>query len=250
VFRGVLQASSGQVGAARASLVVPSESAGEMLEEFRVAVLADIETALGRPNAAVKLLSTSDGGRSSMRAVAAARAYLALGQLRNAEDALRPNLSGVDAAPTRVVLIATLITQAHVTLARGDEATAVEHLVRACELSAGEIRLPFVRVADVVAELLDRHDSLAALWPTVDIPTGMARAAVPDQLDARLPEALTDRERTVLRWLSTTMSTTEIADELCLSVNTVKTHISAIYRKLAAAKRRDAVLRARTLELL
>ena len=42
----------------------------------------------------------------------------------------------------------------------------------------------------------------------------------------------------------------EIADELCLSVNTVKTHIAAIYRKLAAARRRDAVLRARQLELL
>jgi LuxR family maltose regulon positive regulatory protein len=66
----------------------------------------------------------------------------------------------------------------------------------------------------------------------------------------RLPEPLTDRERTVLRWLSTTMSTQEIADEMCLSINTVKTHIAAIYRKLAAARRRDAVVRARTLELL
>ena len=50
--------------------------------------------------------------------------------------------------------------------------------------------------------------------------------------------------------LATTMSTTEIAEELCLSVNTVKTNIAAIYRKLAATRRRDAVLRAREFELL
>ena len=46
------------------------------------------------------------------------------------------------------------------------------------------------------------------------------------------------------------MSTAEIADELCVSVNTVKTHVAAIYRKLATPRRRDAVLRARQLELL
>jgi LuxR family transcriptional regulator, maltose regulon positive regulatory protein len=65
-----------------------------------------------------------------------------------------------------------------------------------------------------------------------------------------LPEPLTEREQVVLRFLSTTMSTAEIADELFLSVNTIKTHLGSIYRKLAAGKRRDAVVRARELELL
>jgi len=46
------------------------------------------------------------------------------------------------------------------------------------------------------------------------------------------------------------MSTTEIADELRLSVNTVKTHLANIYRKLAVSRRREAVLRARELELI
>jgi LuxR family maltose regulon positive regulatory protein len=61
---------------------------------------------------------------------------------------------------------------------------------------------------------------------------------------------LTQRELTILRFLATSMSAMEIADELCLSVNTVKTHLAAIYRKLPASRRRDAVLRARELELI
>jgi LuxR family maltose regulon positive regulatory protein len=65
-----------------------------------------------------------------------------------------------------------------------------------------------------------------------------------------LPEPLTQREMTILHFLGTSMSIMEIADELCLSVNTVKTHIAAIYRKLPASRRREAVLRARELELI
>ena len=63
-------------------------------------------------------------------------------------------------------------------------------------------------------------------------------------------EPLSDREQAVLRYLPTMMSNAEIASELFLSVNTVKTHLKAIYRKLGAARRREAVERARRLGLL
>ncbi len=63
-------------------------------------------------------------------------------------------------------------------------------------------------------------------------------------------EQLTERETAVLRFLPTTLSQREIAGELFVSANTVKTHCSAIYRKLAVSDRKAAVQRARDLGLL
>jgi LuxR family maltose regulon positive regulatory protein len=63
-------------------------------------------------------------------------------------------------------------------------------------------------------------------------------------------ETLTERELTVLRYLPTMMSNREIAAEMFFSVNTVKTHLKSIYRKLGVSRRRDAVSRARALSLL
>jgi LuxR family maltose regulon positive regulatory protein len=65
-----------------------------------------------------------------------------------------------------------------------------------------------------------------------------------------LVEPLTDREIEVLQHLPTLMSSTEIAKGLHLSVNTVKTHLKAVYRKLGVEGRREAVLRGQELELI
>jgi DNA-binding CsgD family transcriptional regulator len=58
------------------------------------------------------------------------------------------------------------------------------------------------------------------------------------------------RQREVLTHLSGMRSTAEIATEMYLSVNTVKTHLRSIYRKLSAAHRSEAVRRARQLGLI
>ena len=63
-------------------------------------------------------------------------------------------------------------------------------------------------------------------------------------------ESLTDREREVLLHVSGMLNTVEVANEMYISVNTVKTHLRNIYRKLAAANRSEAVRRARTLQLI
>jgi LuxR family transcriptional regulator, maltose regulon positive regulatory protein len=63
-------------------------------------------------------------------------------------------------------------------------------------------------------------------------------------------EPLTDRELEILRRLPLLMSNAEIAAALHLSVNTVKTHLKAVYRKLGAHNRRTAIQRARELQVL
>ena len=54
----------------------------------------------------------------------------------------------------------------------------------------------------------------------------------------------------MLRYLASTLPNAEIAAELYVSVNTVKTHQQPLYRKLGVSGRREAVRRARDLQLL
>jgi LuxR family maltose regulon positive regulatory protein len=63
-------------------------------------------------------------------------------------------------------------------------------------------------------------------------------------------QSLTSREMTILRLLPSDLCQREIARELFVSLNTVKTHSRAIYRKLGVSGRRAAVDRARELDLL
>ena len=64
-----------------------------------------------------------------------------------------------------------------------------------------------------------------------------------------LLEPLSDRELDVLGYLAGSLTTPEIAEEMVLSVNTVRTHIKNIYQKLGVHKRSAAVRRARALNL-
>jgi LuxR family maltose regulon positive regulatory protein len=119
-------------------------------------------------------------------------------------------------------------------------------------------------LADVVLAQGDRdlaralHDEAADLLAALPDEDHRVRAdlhAVRQRLDGppaapSLGAALTDREQTVLRLLQGSLSLAQIAAELFLSANTVKTHTRVIYQKLGASSRQDAVQRARELGLL
>jgi LuxR family maltose regulon positive regulatory protein len=56
-----------------------------------------------------------------------------------------------------------------------------------------------------------------------------------------LVERLSSREVTVLRYLCSRLTYREIAAALFVSLNTLKTHVKSVYRKLGVASRADAV---------
>jgi LuxR family maltose regulon positive regulatory protein len=188
-----------------------------------------------------------------------ARAFLSLNELRNAQDCVRSVLATPSTQSGRFSLVEAMLYDAQIAQLSSDPGRAIEVLVRALEVARGDIILPFVQVKNTFAGLLARHPNVAAQWPVRD-PRMLAGSAGPAAEPSavtmavttaqELPDPLTQRELTILSLLSTSMSNSEIADELCLSVNTVKTHLAAIYRKLPASRRREAVSRARQLELI
>ena len=78
--------------------------------------------------------------------------------------------------------------------------------------------------------------------------TGQETAPAPGA--AALIEPLSEQEQRVLRLLAAGLSNPEIAQELVVSVNTVKTHIKNIYRKLNVSSRSEARQAARHLKLI
>ena len=224
---------------------------GGLLTVYRDAELATIETLLGRPHAALRRLEPYRRTRYlTAVGVAAARAHLALGQCRAADSWVREVISASSVHANRVLFIDALLCDAQIALAEGADSRAVEALDHAVELADVKITIPFARAGDTFAPLLARHPMLAARWPRqVPVP-----ADPPPELmsppDDGLFQALTERERTILRFLAANMSASEIADDLYVSVNTVKTHVSSIYRKLSVRGRREAVRQAHRLELL
>jgi LuxR family transcriptional regulator, maltose regulon positive regulatory protein len=116
------------------------------------------------------------------------------------------------------------------------------------------LRYPLLAVGLPLPELLRRRIRAGTQQRTL---AGEIIALIEDQgaeshEDPRrvLLDPLSDREEVVLRYLPTVMSKAEIASELFVSINTVKTHTKNIYRKLGVGTRTEAVRRARHLNLV
>ena len=90
-----------------------------------------------------------------------------------------------------------------------------------------------------------------ALWAAAE-PGTVAWVTVddPDQAPILAVETLTERELEVLRHASGLLSNAELASKMYITVNTVKTHLKHIYRKLETTRRAEAIRRARQLELI
>ncbi len=135
----------------------------------------------------------------------------------------------------------------------GEDARACQALERALGLSeANGHRWSFIEGGRRIETLLRRQIRNGTAHRAI---AGELLAAFEDRDHERrsvapLLEPLSERECAILRYLPTTLSNREIAAELFVTTNTVKTHLRSIYRKLDVARRREAVERARDLQLL
>ena len=219
-----------------------------LVESRACAAADDIE-------AAVAAAKRAGSDTSLEAAVILAHAWTTAGDGENARRALAPALASGSGAPGRVRLQAWLV-DARLSFTSGDRARGRRSLAAALRLAEPEqLRLPFVAERSWIGPALQRDPELAdthrcLLAPALRHDQLPAPVKAPDPAPILVVESLTERERQVLQLVSGMLNTAEVASEMYISVNTVKTHLKSIYRKLAAAHRAEAVRRARELQLI
>ncbi|MFC5922320.1 helix-turn-helix transcriptional regulator [Micromonospora vulcania] len=240
-----------RAGEALAGLPAAAELAGLLR-----AAEADLRAERGDVDTARLLLAgAADDGADPVLAVALARVELRGGDTGAAGRTLPAwQAPSATAWPLPVRLDAGLL-DAVLAGRGGDERRAGRILEEVLDLAGPQgCRRVFTRADPPVRELLAAHvDAGTAHFSLVsDLVRGAGQtsAGQPAEPGGTLDEPLTERELTILRYLQSILSNVEIASELSLSVNTVKTHVRNIYRKLDATRRREAVRRARELRLI
>ena len=217
-----------------------------------------VATATGDIQAAVAAARRSDPASGPDAAAALARAWLAAGDQEAARQALEVRAEGAGPAPEQARLEGWLV-DAQLCYVAGDGVRGRRSLEHALRLGRPQqLRLPFVLERTWVQPVLRREPDLVLAYGELLEPdlASSVPARVPvqpgsgDHAAPLIVEPLTEREREALQHLSEMLSTAEIAAEMYISVNTVKSHLRSIYRKLSAAHRNEAVRRARQLELI
>lgn len=114
---------------------------------------------------------------------------------------------------------------------------------------AGGFLGTFLEAGAEIAELIEIYlrDIEDSEFVNQVLETVREKPAFREEIAQPLPDPLSDRELDVLRYLPSNLTTPEIAKEMLISINTVRTHIKNIYQKLGVHRRSEAVTRARDL---
>ena len=257
--RGLLELARGRDADALAAFQAADRLAGRLAEPSLMvhgnrSLLVQTLVRLGETDRAEQVLAAlgdQDRDRGAMR--------ISLAVLRLAQDnphaaiaALAPVLDGSAPIPWPGWLVQPFLLEAIARDALGDPAAAGRALERALDLAEPDGVL-IMFLPHPAPGLLQRHarqrTAHAAL--TADILSLLAgRTPAPPRPGPPPLEPLSDSELRVLRYLPTNLSGPEIAGELYVSHNTVRTHITHLYSKLGTHTRAEAVARARALGLL
>ena len=233
----------GVIAMARARTALGDASASR----FELAALAVAEfqdsVRLGRHAAARTVLSwfVDRVGETAETLLMRALSDVAAGHNDSARATLRRILDGRVDAVLPSTLVDALLQETALAVHVEDHFAARRALQMAVDISEPlDLLRPFVNVGPVVRELLaQRYGSLEAA------DTFGGRALAVGASGGRALEAvLSRRELTVLALLPSLRSMDEIASDLTVSINTLKSHIRSIYSKLGVSSRRCAVLTA------
>jgi LuxR family maltose regulon positive regulatory protein len=256
---GLLRLIQGRFEDALAALTEAQRLKSQMSKEVRtiepLGVLLQAQVRVGETAAASATLAELDEDerdRALVR-IATAEIHLAEDDPEAALDVLAPVIEGfARASHSTTSLIDALLFEALARDRLGDARATEEAIERTLELAEPEgIIVPFA-VAPV-ADLLERHPRHRTAHPALLSEILNVLAGSSTRLRGAVPaprEELSKAELRVVRFLSSNLKAPEIAAELFVSPNTVRTHLRHIYSKLDAHSRAEAVERARELGLL
>ena len=160
-------------------------------------------------------------------------------------DIMMPKLDGLEAsrqikkiAPNTAILILTAYDDDNYVLGLL-EAGATGYLMKSAK---GQDLVEAVRAIRAGESVLHPKIIEKLLKQAMAKPAGTA--------EHKIKYLLSDREMEMLKLLATGMSNKEIAEKLCLSLRTVKAHMSNIFTKMNVASRSEALVEALRKELL
>ena len=233
------------------SLVTPHTLAPRLRSHLLQTLVRTGETQ--RVEQALADLDGAERGRGEIR-LAEASLRLAQDDPTAAVTVLAPVIDGSVVMPNAHLWeVQAFLLQAIAGDALGDAGAARRALEQALDRAAPEgLLFPFLY--DPEPGLLDRHrrggTAHAGLIAEILNVLAGQKPGSPPAGPQHLREPLSHAEARVLRYLPTKLSVPEIAGELYLSVNTVKTHMRHLYDKLGVHRRHEAVEQARALGLL
>jgi LuxR family maltose regulon positive regulatory protein len=218
-------------------------------------MLLYIQARLGDTEAAERILAgfgSQDRDRGEVRTAAAAL-RLAQGNPRAALAVLAPVVGGAAPALPWGWLPHAFLLEAIARDALGDPVAADRALERALDLAEPDGAL-FLFLLDPAPGLLKGHARRRTahgvmIAEILSLLAGHASGA-PSGMPQPPLAPLSRSEIRVLRYLPTNLSMPEIAHELSVSHNTIRTHMRHLYAKLGTHRRADTVARARSLGLL
>lgn len=215
---------------------------GGALLEYRAALV------LGRDLLAKDVATWTRANAGSVAEVSLMRAWNAFAQdaPAEAEVAVREVLDGTAPAVRAATLLEARLLETALEIRRGHRTRARAALTAALTLAEpATLVRPFHQADPSVRQLL--REQIGGFGRCDEFAGRLSRQL--SALDGRPDGVLTERERAVLARLCTPQSLDEVASELTVSVNTVKTHVRAIYAKLGVNNRRAAVVTGRRLGL-